>query len=64
MSWENHGDWHVDHIRPCCSYDLTLEEEQKKMFPLYKLTAIMAQENLSKGGAYSEVEEVEEINNN
>jgi hypothetical protein len=64
MSWENHGDWHVDHIRPCCSYDLTLEEEQKKCFHYTNLQPLWAQENLSKGGAYSEVEEVEEINNN
>ena len=64
MTWENHGDWHVDHIRPCCSYDLTLEEEQKKCFHYTNLQPLWAQENLSKGGAYSEVEEVEEINNN
>jgi len=23
MSWENHGEWHVDHIRPVSSFELT-----------------------------------------
>jgi len=62
MSWENHGDWHVDHIRPCCSYDLTLEEEQKKCFHYTNLQPLWAEENLSKGGAYVE-EEINEVNN-
>lgn len=21
MTWDNHGDWHVDHIRPVCAFD-------------------------------------------
>lgn len=62
MSWENHGDWHVDHIRPCCSYDLTIEEEQKKCFHYTNLQPLWAKENLSKGGAYTE-EEINEENN-
>ena len=62
MSWENHGDWHVDHIRPCCSYDLTIEEEQKKCFHYTNLQPLWAKENLSKGGAYTE-EEINEVNN-
>ena len=44
MSWENYGVlWDIDHIKPCASFDLSLEEEQKKCFhysntqPLYKI---------------------------
>src|SRR5947209_1652763 len=28
MTWENHGDyWHIDHIRPCASFDFTIEKK-------------------------------------
>jgi hypothetical protein len=50
MTWKNHGEWHIDHIRPCCSFDLTIEEEQKKCFHYTNLQPLWAQENLSKGG--------------
>jgi len=52
MSWENHGEWHLDHIKPCCSFDLKNEEEQKKCFHYTNLQPLWAVENLSKGGKY------------
>lgn len=34
MSWENYGHstWHIDHILPCSSFDLTNPEQQKLCF--------------------------------
>ena len=49
MSWDNYGDWHVDHIRPCSSFDLTKEEEQKKCFHYKNLQPLWGPDNLEKG---------------
>jgi hypothetical protein len=32
MNWKNHGKWHIDHIKPCDSFDLSDIEEQKNVF--------------------------------
>lgn len=52
MTWENQGEWHVDHIKPCCSFDLTKEEEQRKCFHYSNLQPLWAEDNLKKGGKY------------
>ena len=52
MTWENQGDWHIDHIQPCCSFDLTDEEEQKKCFHYTNLQPLWAADNLKKGGKF------------
>jgi len=50
MTKENHGSiWHIDHIRPCASFDLTKPEEQAKCFHYSNLQALFVHENLSKG---------------
>ena len=49
MSWDNYGDWHVDHIRPCASFDLTNEDEQRICFHYKNLQPLWGQENLEKG---------------
>lgn len=52
MTWENHGEWHIDHIKPCASFDLLDEAEQKKCFHYTNLQPLWASENLSKGCKY------------
>ena len=49
MTKENHGTvWHIDHIIPCSSFDLTKPEEQMKCFNYTNLQALFVFENLSK----------------
>jgi len=54
MSWKNYGrhGWHVDHIRPCCSFDLTDSEQVRECFHYSNLQPLWAKDNLSKGGNY------------
>ena len=51
MTWENHGlyGWHIDHIIPCASFDLTDPDQQKKCFHYTNLQPLWAKENLIKG---------------
>ena len=49
MSWNNHGKWHIDHIKPCASFDLSKPEEQRKCFHYTNLQPLWAKDNLIKG---------------
>jgi hypothetical protein len=49
MSWDNYGKWHIDHIIPCASFDLTIIDNQKKCFHYTNLQPLWAFDNLSKG---------------
>ncbi len=59
MSWDNWGyyGWHIDHIIPCCSFDLTKPEEQKKCFHYSNLQPLWGEENLRKKGKILQKEE-------
>ncbi len=50
MFWENHGryGWHIDHIMPCASFDLTKEEDIKKCFHYTNMQPLWWKENLTK----------------
>lgn len=55
MTWDNHGDWHIDHIKPCAAFDLTNEDEQRQCFHYSNLQPLWAKENMTKGGTWDEV---------
>ena len=49
MTWENQGEWHIDHIRPCASFNLEDPEDQRKCFHWTNLQPLWAQDNIRKG---------------
>jgi len=49
MSWENHGTWHIDHIRPISSFPI---EELYKAFHYTNLQPLWAIDNLTKGAKF------------
>lgn len=54
MTWENHGmhGWHIDHIRPICSFNVLDEKELMAAFHYTNLQPLWAKDNHSKGGRY------------
>lgn len=55
MTWENHGDWHVDHIIPCSCFDLANSVEQTICFNWRNLQPLWAYDNLSKSNKYTSI---------
>ena len=51
MSWDNYGyrGWHIDHIRPCASFDLTDPQQQLECFHYTNLQPLWAEDNFKKG---------------
>ena len=49
MNWKNHGEWHLDHIKPCASFDLKCPIGQLDCFHYTNLRPLWAKDNLSKG---------------
>ena len=52
MSWDNYGKWHIDHVRPCSSFDLTDAKQQEECFHYTNLQPLWAAENLQKGSKW------------
>jgi len=61
MAWKNHGrgwngkgkiEWHIDHIKPCCKFNLSKVSEQQKCFYYKNLQPLWAEENQKKHAKY------------
>lgn len=50
MSWENYGKfgWHIDHIKPCSSFDLSDKEQQKLCFHYSNMQPLWATTKIAK----------------
>lgn len=57
MSWDNygfwHGQWHLDHIKPCAAFDLTDPEQQTACFHYTNLQPLWAMDNWRKGAQHA-----------
>lgn len=52
MTWENYGEWHIDHIKPCAAFDLTRMDEQYKCFNFSNLQPLWEEDNHTKNSFY------------
>jgi len=57
MTWENYGyqGWHIDHIRPLCSFNLGNESEVRQAVHYTNLQPLWAEENMAKNRKYVDV---------
>lgn len=49
MNWDTHGIWHIDHIKPLASFDLTDRDQFLQACHYTNLQPLWAEDNLSKG---------------
>ena len=55
MSWDNQGiHWHIDHVIPCSSFDLTDEKQIKKCFYWKNMCPLSRTDNLEKSNKIDE----------
>jgi hypothetical protein len=52
MTWENRSEWHIDHIRPCSSFDMLDPEQQRECFHWSNLQPLWSEDNLRKGAKH------------
>lgn len=55
MTWENYGEWHIDHIKPISSFifESSEDEEFKRCWSLKNLQPMWGGENIKKGNKFS-----------
>lgn len=51
MTWENYGPkgWHIDHKKPCASFNLADPTQQRECFHFSNLQPLWALDNIKKG---------------
>lgn len=49
MTWENYGEWEIDHVKPLASFDLTDRGQLLEACNWYNLQPLWKAENRSKG---------------
>lgn len=54
MSWQNYGEWHIDHVRPLASFDLSDPAQQRAAFHFSNTQPLWAKENLAKSDRWTE----------
>jgi hypothetical protein len=54
MSWENYGEWEIDHMKPVSSFDLREEEQQRTVNHYTNLQPLWKTENRSKSGKWED----------
>ena len=52
MTWSNYGEWHIDHIKPVASFDMSLPEDQRKCFHYSNLQPLWSEDNWHKSSNY------------
>ena len=55
MTWDNYGEWHVDHIIPCAVFDLLQPTQQLLCFHYSNLQPLWGEENLSKNNSVDHI---------
>lgn len=52
MTWQNQGEWHIDHRRPCASFDLCRELHMRQCFHYTNMQPLWAGDNMTKSAKF------------
>ena len=53
MNWDNHGEWHIDHVKPLSAFIKEGEQDPAVVNALSNLKPVWAEENLKKGDRFA-----------